>query len=83
MNLDDIAESGVTDLQSFKNKQREKNLNALNNKISQAKEQHLNGIDHAVAAAIDNLSRSMPEDEANAAVFRHLSDLVMIYDLSK
>lgn len=82
MKIDNIInEAGVTDLTSFRQEKHEKNVNAANEKIQQAKQQHFNEIDHVIASTIDRLSHMTSQQQAEQLVYNHLSDLVMAYDL--
>ena len=67
----------VTSIDSFKQKKRDQ----AKEKVARAKDVAMNDIDHAVARTIDVLSNDLGPSGAQAAVYQHLSDLIMAYDL--
>lgn len=79
-----LTEMGdVTDLGKFRDEKREKQIADTNQKIQQAKGKQFNAIDLTVAATIDRLAQTMSFEDAEAATYKHLSDIVMMYDMEK
>lgn len=73
----------VTDLGKFREKKHDQKVADTNQQIQAAKAKRFNAIELTIASTIDHLARSMSHEEAEAAVYKHLSDIVMMYDMEK